>query len=75
MEFLVTSGSLNKMVKNPYRDHLTQEWCQNSFPLFIDKDRWPPSSPGLNPLDDSIRDKLINVIDWNKIRSETGHTD
>ena len=48
---------------NPHRDHLTQEWCRDNFPSFIDKDRWPPSSSDLDRLDYSIWDELINVID------------
>ena len=24
---------------NSHRDHLTQEWCRNNLPSFIDKDR------------------------------------
>ena len=28
-----------------------QEWCEDNFPYFWDKDVWPPSSPDLNPLD------------------------
>ena len=32
----------------------TQQWCKVNFPTFIDKDHWPPNSPDLNPLDNSI---------------------
>ena len=54
---------------NPHQHHLTQEWCRDNFPsLLIDKNRWPPNSPDLNPLDYSIWDESINFIDWNKIR-------
>ena len=38
----------------PHAHHLTQQWCKDSFPSFIDKDHWPPNSPDLNPLDYSI---------------------
>ena len=38
----------------PHIHQLTQQWCQDHFPSFIDKDRWPPNSPELNPLDYSI---------------------
>ena len=34
--------------------HLTQQWCKVNFPTFIDKNHWPPNSPDLNPLDNSI---------------------
>ena len=60
--------------ENPRRHHLTQEWCRNNFPSLIDKDHWPPNSPNLNPLDYSIWDGLINIIDWNKVQSKTGDT-
>uniref|UniRef100_A0A915ESG1 Tc1-like transposase DDE domain-containing protein n=1 Tax=Ditylenchus dipsaci TaxID=166011 RepID=A0A915ESG1_9BILA len=32
----------------------TQAWCRNDLPEFIDVKQWPPYSPDLNPLDDSI---------------------
>ncbi|CAF4754971.1 unnamed protein product, partial [Rotaria socialis] len=35
----------------PHTHILTQQWCQEHFPTFIDKDHWPPNSPDLNPLD------------------------
>lgn len=35
----------------PHIHHLTQKWCQDNFPSFIDKDHWPPNSPDLNALD------------------------
>ncbi|CAF2137240.1 unnamed protein product [Rotaria magnacalcarata] len=47
----------------PHIHQLTQQWCQGHFPSFIEKDRWPPNSPDLNPLDHSI-------WDWNKIASK-----
>jgi transposase len=54
----------------PHQHHLTQKWCQENFPSFIDKDHWPPNSPDLNPLDYSIWDEFANVIDWNKVKSK-----
>ena len=60
---------------NSHRDHLTEERCRDNFPSLIDKDRWPPNSPDLNPLDESIWDEVVNVIDWNKVRSKTGDTE
>ena len=35
----------------PHIHHLTQQWCRDHFPSSIDKDRWPPNSQDLNPLD------------------------
>ena len=37
-----------------YAHNLTQEWCEQNFPSFIDKDHWPPNSLYLNPFDYSI---------------------
>ena len=51
---------------NSHRHHLTQEWRRDNFPSLIDEDLWPQNSPDLNPLNYSVRDKLNNVIDWNK---------
>ncbi|CAF4644113.1 unnamed protein product, partial [Didymodactylos carnosus] len=41
----------------PHTHHLSQKWCNDHFPAFIDKDHWPPNSPDLNPLDYSIWDE------------------
>src|SRR6218665_1829341 len=30
---------------------VTQEWLHANCPEIIEKDRWPPNSPDLNPLD------------------------
>ncbi|CAF1185755.1 unnamed protein product [Didymodactylos carnosus] len=49
---------------------LTQQWCKDNFPAFIDKDHWPPNSPDLNPLDYSIWDEFVNVINWDKVKSK-----
>ncbi|CAF3760617.1 unnamed protein product [Rotaria socialis] len=55
----------------PHSHHLSQKWCRDNFPTFIEKDRWPPNSPDLNPLDYSIWDQLVNNINWNKVYSKT----
>ncbi|CAF1131772.1 unnamed protein product [Rotaria magnacalcarata] len=55
----------------PRSHHLTQQWCRDNFPSFISKDRWPPNSPNLNPLDYSIWGELVNIINWNKVQSKT----
>ena len=54
----------------PHQHYRTQKWCQENFPSFIDKYHWPPNSPDLNPLDYSIWDDFVKVIDWNKIKSK-----
>ena len=55
----------------PHTHRLTQEWCRNNFPLFIDKDQWPPNSPDLNPLDYSIWNELAQMINWERVTSKT----
>ncbi len=55
----------------PHSHQLTQQWCQDNFPSFIDKDHWPPKGPDLNPLDYSIWDELVNTINWDKVKSKT----
>lgn len=54
----------------PHIHHLTQQWCRDNFPSFIDKDHWPSNSPDLNPLDYSIWDEFAQVIDWNVVTSK-----
>ncbi len=51
----------NKMLENnwtyqqdgarPHTHHLNQKWCADHFSAFIPKNRWPPYSPDLCPLD------------------------
>ena len=52
----------------PHQHYLTQKWCQENFPSFIDRDHWPVNSPNLNSLDYSIWDEFVKVIDWNKVK-------
>ncbi|CAF1512006.1 unnamed protein product [Rotaria sordida] len=49
----------------PHTHHLTQEWCANRdhFPDFISKNRWPPNSPDLCPLDYSLWNALAESMD------------
>ncbi len=39
-----------------------QEYCARSFPAFITKDMWPPSSPDLNPLDFFVWSALEELV-------------
>ena len=50
---------------------LTQQWCHDNFPGFIDKDHWPPNSAHLNLLDYCIWDDFVKVINRNKVTSKT----
>ena len=50
-------GNHWKFQQDGWRPHIhakMQQWCAESFPAFIDKDRWPANSSNLNPLDYSI---------------------
>ena len=54
----------------PHTHAAAQEWCRNNLPSFIDKDRWPPNSPDLNPLDYSIWHEFGQQINWIKVQSK-----
>ncbi|CAF3300457.1 unnamed protein product [Rotaria socialis] len=54
----------------PHTHRLTQQWCKQHFPSFIDKSRWPPNSPDLNPLDYFIWDEFVHQVKWDKIQSK-----
>jgi transposase len=54
----------------PHTHIVTQEWCRENFPSFIGKDRWPPNSPDINPLDYSIWDEFGHQINWAKVQSK-----
>ena len=54
----------------PHTHILTQQWCHDHFPMFIDKDHWPPNSPDLNPLDYCIWDEFVGHINWNNVQSK-----
>ena len=49
--------------------YLTQQWCRNNFLSFIDKDLCSPTNPDCNHLDYSICDKLVDTINWDRIKS------
>ena len=55
----------------PHTHHLTQQWCRDHFPVFLDQHQWPPNSPDLNPLDYCIWDELVQAIKWDKVASKT----
>src|SRR6218665_2487602 len=41
---------------------VTQEWLHANCPEIIEKDRWPPNSPDLNPLDNHV-----TMLSWKGI--------
>ena len=64
LKFFAAIVSFNKIVQTHNGHHLTQEeQCRNNYPSLIEKVRWPRNSPAFSPLDYSLWDKLINVID------------
>lgn len=54
----------------PHTHQLTQKWCCDNFPAFLDQNQWPPNSPDLNPFDYCIWDELAKAINWNKVSSK-----
>ena len=70
MRVSVIIGSSNRMVPSHICVVSTQEWCQMNFSSFIDKDHWPPNSPDLNALDNSIWDEFAQQINWAKVKSK-----
>ena len=50
--------------------HLTEKWCRDHFPLFINKNHCPSNSPDLNPLDYFIWDELTEGMDWIQISTK-----
>lgn len=54
----------------PHTHRLTQEWCVENFPDFISKERWPPNSPDLCPLDYSLWNELAQCMNWHRITTK-----
>ena len=46
-----------------------QKWCRKNFKFFIPKEKWPPNSPELNPLDYSIWDNISNHVEYHKVKT------
>ena len=59
----------------PDTHHLSQQWCQDNLPAFFDKDRWPPNSPDMNPLDYSIWDEFARAIRWDRVETKSSLID
>ena len=52
-----------------HSDKRAQNWCREHLDSFIPKDRWPPNSPELNPLDYSIWDRVAQDINYQKVNT------
>jgi len=50
---------------------LSQKYCRDNLPNFISKDRWPPNSPDLNPLDYCIWNEIVTSMRWDKAVCKT----
>ena len=46
-----------------------QKWCRKNFKFFIPKEKWPPNSPELNPLDYFIWDNISNHVEYHKVKT------
>ena len=54
----------------PHTHKNTQSWCNNHFYDFWPKNRWPPNSPDISPLDYCIWNELGKHMNWNKITNK-----
>ena len=52
-----------------HTDNKAQQWCKNNFKFFISKERWPPNSPELNPMDYSIWDNISKHMEYHKVKT------
>ena len=50
--------------------HLSQAWCATHLPVFVPKDRWPPNSPNLNPLDYILWNEIVQAMKWGRITTK-----
>ena len=50
---------------------LSQKYCRDKMPRFIPKDRWPPNSPDLNPLDYFVRNEIATHMRWDLVDCKT----
>ena len=53
-----------------HTSRISQDWCKNHLKSFIPKDRWPPNSPELNPLDYSIRDSINKNMNYQNMQTK-----
>ncbi|CAF3893753.1 unnamed protein product [Rotaria magnacalcarata] len=51
----------------PHTAKETQQWCKILFFDFWSKDRWPPNSPDLNPLDYCVWNELCQHMNWSHV--------
>ena len=51
----------------PHIHHLTQTWCRDHFPSFVEKNRWSSNSPDFNLLHYCIWHEVTKEIDPTQI--------
>ena len=54
----------------PQTHRFSKKWCADHFPNFMSKDRWPPNSPDLCPLDYGLWNELAESMDWHNIQTK-----
>ena len=54
-----------------HTQELSQKYCRDKMPNFISKDRWPPNSPDLNPLDYCIWNEIVTGMRWDRVLCKT----
>jgi hypothetical protein len=52
-----------------HTDQKAQKWRKKNLNFFILKERWPPNSPELNPLDYSIWDNISSNMAYHKLKT------
>ena len=50
-----------------HTSNLAQNFCKNHFKSFIPKEKWPPNSPELNPMDYSVWNEISKNVDYKKV--------
>lgn len=56
-------------MSSSHTSDLAQNWCKKNFKSFISKDKWPPNTPELNPMDYSVWNEISKNVDYQKVKS------
>ncbi|CAF1034649.1 unnamed protein product [Didymodactylos carnosus] len=66
-----TKANISKQVDaRPHTHHLSQKWCADHFGTFNPKNRCPPNSSDLCPLDYNLWNELAEVMNWDHITTK-----
>ena len=52
-----------------HTDNRARQWCKNNFRFFISKEKWPPNSSELNPMDYSIWTNISSDVEYGRIKT------